>query len=442
MKPGMNLRFIAYRLLYSVVIKNISLSRLLDAEHGDHAFRLLSREDQSLVHAILSATLRFLPRIDAVIDFFLISSIPKKSNNCLRQLLRISVAQIMYLDVADYAVVDLSVEQVKRDKKTKHFAKLVNAILRRVSREKTELLKRFSAISIIPKWFGDRLECFYGNEIVSVISDFFIKPSYIDLTVKSDAAIWAQKLNAVVLPTGGIRLRNFRGNISSLPDFEKGEWWVQDASASIPVQLFGKLDGLSVLDLCASPGGKTAQLVMAGAKVTAIDISKNRLRKLQYNLKRLRLSADIIESSAFDYSPKKLFDAVLVDPPCSSTGTMRRHPDVLWTRNTEDIVKLAQFQERLLLHGLSLVKPNGMVVFSNCSLDKEDSEEVVQKVLKNSLFPVELVPLKRDDWKNIAMAITPEGWLRIIPDMLKDIEIEGAPSGIDGFYAALLRRIT
>ncbi|WP_244443934.1 RsmB/NOP family class I SAM-dependent RNA methyltransferase [Candidatus Liberibacter solanacearum] len=439
LKPGMNARLVSSHLLSCVTRKRISLTCLLDPERGDIAFRKLSHKDQALVRAILSTTFRFLPRIDAVLDFVLVSSLSKKKQS-LRQLLHISIAQILYLDVADYAVVDLAVEQAKRDQENRHFSNLVNSILRRVSREKTELLQRFSSISVIPQWFKKRLEDFYGKESTYCISQACLTPGYVDLTVKSDIEIWANKLNAVVLPTGGMRLREFQGSVSSLPGFAEGVWWVQDASASIPVQLFGPLNGLSVLDLCAAPGGKTAQLILSGAKVTALDISNNRLEKLQHNLNRLRLCADnIIEGDAFDYRPKKLFDAVLVDAPCSSTGTMRRHPDVLWTRDAEDIVRSACFQERLLLHGLALVKPGGIVVFSNCSLDKQDSEDVVRKVLRSSLIPVEIMSLNNASWNNMAMAITPEGWLRITPDMLG--EIEGVPSGMDGFFAVALRRL-
>ncbi|MBL0848849.1 MAG: MFS transporter [Candidatus Liberibacter ctenarytainae] len=438
MKLGMNVRFVASRLLCLIMKKHISLSRLLDLESGDAAFRLLPHVDQALVHAILNTTLRFLPRIDATLDFLLSFPIPKKSN-VLLQLLRISIAQILYLDVADYAVVDLAVEQVKQDKKNRHFSNLVNAVLRRSSREKKELLQRFSGISVIPQWFEERLEKFYGKKSAHAISEACLMPNHIDLTVKSDTEMWAQKLNAVVLPTGGIRLRECQEKISSLPGFEEGAWWIQDASSSIPVQLFDRLEGLSILDLCSAPGGKTAQLIVGGAKVVALDISSRRLNKLQDNLKRLRLFADVIESSAFDYCPKKLFDAVLVDAPCSSTGTIRRHPDVLWTRNEEDIEKSAHLQDKLLLRGLNLVKPGGIVVFSNCSLDKQDSEEVVEKVLKNSPELAQIISAKNERLKNIDMSIAPEGWIRTTPDML--IGIEGVSAGMDGCFAVALRRM-
>ncbi|AKK20251.1 RsmB/NOP family class I SAM-dependent RNA methyltransferase [Candidatus Liberibacter africanus] len=441
MKSGMNARLVSSHLLSCVMNRRISLDYLLDLAHGDNSFRRLSHRDQMLVRSIVMTTLRFLPRIDAVIDFVVSSSLPKKKKS-LKQLLRLSIAQILYLDVADYAVVDLAVEQAKCDKENRYFAKLVNFILRRISREKIELLEHVSGISCIPLWFKERLENFYGKEKTLDISESYISPSYIDLRVKCDIEEWVHKLNAVMLPTGGIRLKEFKGSVSSLPGFAEGVWWVQDASSSIPVQLFGEINNLSVLDLCAAPGGKTAQLIISGAKVTALDISKKRLEKLRNNLDRLCLCADIIEADAFDYYPQKLFDAVLVDAPCSSTGTIRRNPDVLWTRDTSDIVRLALLQERLLLRGITFVKPGEMVVFSNCSLDKQDSEEVIQKVLQSSPIPIELVPLKTDYLENINLgtAISAEGWIRITPDMLGDID--GAPSGINGFFAVALRRLT
>ncbi|MEG8098757.1 RsmB/NOP family class I SAM-dependent RNA methyltransferase [Candidatus Liberibacter brunswickensis] len=441
MKSGMSARLVAANLLSCVIMKKISLDCLFDLEHGDSSFCRLSHRDQILVRAIVIATLRFLPRIDAILDFVLLSSLSKKKKY-LRQLLRISIAQILYLDVADYAVVDLAVEQTKLDKKNQYFSKLVNSILRRVSREKVYLLQYVENISCIPQWFKERLENFYGKEKTFAIAKSYISPIYIDLRVKSDIETWAHKLNAVILPTGGIRLRELKGSVSSLPGFSEGIWWVQDASSSIPVQLFGELKGLSVLDLCAAPGGKTAQLIVSGARVTALDISKRRLEKLRYNLDRLRLYADdLIEIDAFDYCPEKLFDAVLVDAPCSSTGTIKRHPDVLWTRDTSDILNSANLQERLLLCGISFVKPGGIVVFSNCSLDKQDSEEVVKKVLQSSPIPIEIMSLNNAflTSTNLAMAIAPEKWIRITPDMLESID--GASSGMNGFFTVALRRL-
>jgi 16S rRNA (cytosine967-C5)-methyltransferase len=344
---------------------------------------------------------------------------------------------MLYLDVPDHSAVDLAVEQANRDPRNRRFAKLVNAVLRRLSREKQAILERIAAVPAMPSWFLDRLEAAYGREAALAISETQLEPAAIDLTVKSDPEGWAKRLNGMVLPTGSVRLAAFDGAVPSLEGFSQGEWWVQDAAASIPARLFGSLAGKRVVDLCAAPGGKTAQLVLAGGSVTALDQSVNRLKRLSSNLARLGLEAETIVADMAKFQPAELFDAALLDAPCSSTGTTRRHPDVLWTKGAEDIAKLAALQERLLRHALTLVRPGGRVVFSNCSLDPEEGERVVERVLSDTP-DVERVPIEAEDWPGLETAISPLGEFRTTPAMLP--LGEGFASGLDGFFAAVLRR--
>jgi len=265
-----------------------------------------------------------------------------------------------------------------------------------------------------------------------------LEPAAIDLTVKADAAAWAERLNGAVLPTGGVRLAAFDGSIPSLEGFEDGAWWVQDAAASIPAKLFGDLTGKRVADLCAAPGGKTAQLILAGGKVTAIDQSENRLKRLRSNLARLGLEAETLVTDLTKFQPEDGFDAILLDAPCSSTGTTRRHPDVLWTKGPEEIEKLAGVQERLLRHALTFLKPDGVIVFSNCSLDPAEGEDVIARVLAD-VPGIVRVPIDAASWPGLEQAISPLGDFRTTPVMLP--MTDGIASGLDGFYAAVLRRV-
>ncbi|KQV20302.1 MFS transporter [Rhizobium sp. Root1203] len=436
-KPGFQARAAATKILAAVVDRKLPLDGALDHEHGNPAYKALQEDDRALVRAILNATLRHLPRIEAAIGGLLDSPLPEGAR-ALQHVLAVAAAQILYLDVPDHAAVDIAVEQANHDPRSRRFAKLVNAVLRRLGREKENILRHIDSIPAMPAWFLDRLERAYGSDAARAISNSQLQPAAIDLSVKSDALAWAEKLNGLVLPTHGIRLAAFGGGIPSLEGFNEGAWWVQDAAASIPAQLFGDLTGKRVADLCAAPGGKTAQLILAGGAVTAVEQSENRIRRLRSNLDRLGLKAETIAADLTQYVPDELFDAILLDAPCSSTGTTRRHPDVLWTKGPDDIARLAALQERLLRHALTLLKAGGTIVFSNCSLDPSEGEEVVARVLADTPA-IERIAIDPTRWPGLEEAITSFGEFRTTPDMLA-VPAGFAP-GLDGFYAAMLRRV-
>ena len=264
------------------------------------------------------------------------------------------------------------------------------------------------------------------------------EPPTIDLTVKHDAAGWAQRLGGFVLPTGSVRLVDPKGAVQDLPGYDEGVWWVQDAAAAIPARLLGEVAGKRVVDLCAAPGGKTAQLAHAGAEVTAVDRSANRLDRLRQNLTRLGLTARCVETDLLQFAPGEKFDAVLLDAPCSSTGTIRRHPDVMWTKSPEEIAQLARLQARLLRHALTLVRPGGRLVFSNCSLDVAEGEEVVAAVLADHP-ELSLEPVLPTALPGLEEAIRPDGTVRTTPAMLAMSPPRNG--GLDGFYAAVLRSV-
>ncbi|MFN3443494.1 MAG: RsmB/NOP family class I SAM-dependent RNA methyltransferase, partial [Rhizobium rosettiformans] len=380
MKPGLEARIAATRILAAVVDRKTSLDGMLDPEHGNPAFLPLNEADRGLVKAILQSALRHLPRIEAIIGSLLDNPLPDGARS-LHHLLVVAAAQMLYLDVPDHSAVDLAVEQANGDPRSRRFAKLVNAILRRIGREKADLLSSVEDLPCMPDWFMQRLTEVYGRENALAIAASQLEPPTIDLTVKADAEGWAERLGGQVLPTGSVRLDRFRGSVTALEGFDDGAWWVQDAAAAIPAKLFGDLTGKRVADLCAAPGGKTAQLVLAGGDVLAVEQSKTRLKRLESNLARLGLPADMLCKDLLNIDEAESFDAILLDAPCSSTGTTRRHPDVLWTKDAGDIAKLAALQEKLLRHAVSLLKPGGRLVFSNCSIDPSEGEDVVDRVL-------------------------------------------------------------
>jgi 16S rRNA (cytosine967-C5)-methyltransferase len=434
-KPGLEVRATAAKLLAAVVDRKVSLDGILDPIHGNSAYKALSDADRALTRAILTAALRHLPRIEGAIQSLIDTPLPEGAR-ALHHVLVIAATQILHLDVPAHAVVDLAVEQANRDPRNRRFAKLVNAVLRRLVREKDNVLVQTANISPVPAWFRERLVAAYGEVEATRIIEAQLVPPAIDLTVKSDPEAWAQKFGGKLLPTGSIRLAAFEGSVMGLEGYGDGEWWVQDVAATIPAKLFGELKGRRIADLCAAPGGKTAQLVHAGAQVVAVEQSGNRLARLKDNLQRLGLQAELVEGDLFKFQPEELLDGVLLDAPCSSTGTTRRHPDVLWTKGPEDIAKLAALQEKMLRHAVSLVKPGGTVVFSNCSLDPSEGEELVVRVLSD-MPQLERLKVDPADWPGLEDAVSALGEVRTTPAMLPGDAT--FPGGMDGFFASVLR---
>ena len=430
-KPGLAPRMAAVKLLSAVVDQKTSLDGMMDEEHGNPAYRALNAADRALVRAILHSCLRQLTRIDAIFDGFLDKPLPDGARN-LRHILAVAAAQILFLDVPDHSAVDLAVEQARRDPRSARFANLVNALLRRLGREKeTVLTEASAAVPIFPAWFQQRLEEVYGPDAARGIGEACLTPAPVDLTTRSEAAGWAERLGGAVLPTGSVRLPVFEGSVTALAGFAEGAWWVQDAAAAIPAKLFGDLAGRDVADLCAAPGGKTAQLILAGGRVTAVEQSASRMKRLKANLARLGMEAEFLQSGLEDLDPEPRFDAILLDAPCSSTGTIRRHPDVFWTKDAGDVAKLAGVQARLLRHAFAMLRPGGTLVFSNCSLDPAEGEALVDAFLAETPDAARR-PARPEDWPGLETAVDARGDIRTTPAML---------GGVDGFYAAVLTRL-
>ncbi|RWE23294.1 MAG: methyltransferase domain-containing protein [Mesorhizobium sp.] len=434
---GLAARKAAARLLAAVVDPRTPLDGLTDNEHGHPQYKALDSRDRALVRAILVTALRHRMTIAALLAKRLEKPLPPNAT-ALAHILHVAAAQILFLDVPDSAAVDLAVTHAKSDPRTLRFAALVNGVLRSLARAKeTELAPTLAATSEAPQWFVRRLAAAYGAGKGQAILEAHRHEAPVDFTVKADPQLWAERLGGIVLPTGTVRVERPKAAVTDLPGFAEGAWWVQDAAASLPARLFGDVTGQRVADLCAAPGGKTAQLILAGAHVTAVDTSKNRLARLAQNLERLGLSAEFVQTDLLDYRPAELFDAVLLDAPCSSTGTIRRHPDVPWTKTVADVEKLAALQRRLLARAVTLVKPGGRIVFSNCSLDPIEGEELCRAFLSESAEVI-ADPIRPGEFIGLDAFLTSEGTLRTTP---ADLALESPGiSGLDGFFAARMQR--
>ncbi len=435
--PGLAARKAAARLLAAVIDACTPLDGLTDHEHGHPQYRALDLRDRALVRAILVTALRHRMTIAGLIARRLEKPLPPNAT-ALSHILHVAAAQILFLDVPDSAAVDLAVTHAKADPRTARFSGLVNGVLRAIARGKdAELADALARTEDAPPWFVERLKAAYGADTAKRILEAHRHEAPVDFSVKADPALWARKLGGIVTPTGTVRVERLAAPVAELPGFGDGAWWVQDAAASLPARLLGDVRGLRVADLCAAPGGKTAQLVLAGADVTALDTSKNRLARLRQNLERLGLDARTAQADLLEYEPETSFDAVLLDAPWSSTGTVRRHPDVPWTKTPADIEKLAALQARLLARAVTLVKPGGRIVFSNCSLDPLEGEALYRDFLARTP-DVAADPVRPGEFAGLDPYLTPEGTLRSTPAGM-DL---GAPgiSGLDGFFAARLRR--
>lgn len=388
----------------------------------------LSGRDEALARAIAIVTMRRL----GTIGWALRERLAKDHRDeRLLHLLAVGAAQILFLDVPDHAAVDTVVQLAQGDGRLKHAGGLINAVLRRVAREREAILAADDPWLDTPGWLEGRWTAQYGEPLATRIAEAHRSMASVDLTVKDDPASWAERLGGVLLPTGSIRLTE-RTSIRDLPGYEEGAWWVQDAAAALPARLLDPRPGERIADLCAAPGGKTAQLAAAGAEVLAVDRSAKRLKRLEENLARLRLSAATraVDAEKLDVPP---FDAILLDAPCSATGTIRRHPDVAWTKGPEDVTKLAGLQTRLLDKAASLLKPGGRLVYCTCSLEAEEGERQAKAFLARHP-DFRRRPIEPSEIGGLTECLTPQGDLRTLPCHLALPDHDR--SGLDGFFVA------
>ena len=418
-QTGLPARRTAHHLLMEITDEGRLMAELI----AGGALARLENDDRARAQRLATEALRGMDRADRMLKPYLKKAPPSHVMNALR----LGVIELCNGEAA-HGVVNAYVEIVARNKRTQTMKGLTNAVLRKIADEGPAGWDK-RAVPLTPGWLRQPLVAAWGREAVEGMEAAHFSGAPLDLTVKSDPEAVAEIVGGVVLPTGSVRIAN-AGQVSALPGYADGAWWVQDAAAAIPVKLLGDVKGQKILDLCAAPGGKTMQLAALGANVTAVDVSEKRMARVTENLSRVGLSATVIVSDAFDLDEGG-YDAILLDAPCSATGTIRRHPDLPYAKDGSEFGELIDQQEAMLDHALTLLKPGGRLVFCTCSLLPDEGEVQVEDALaRHSGLTVETPSVAGidPDW------ITPEGGLRLRPDYWAEL------GGMDGFYMAVLRK--
>lgn len=397
----------------------------LDEAASANGFRFLEPRERAFARALAMAVLRHLGPIDRALAAKLQKAPPDRVMN----LLRLGAAQAFHLEVPAFAAVATSVELAGANKASRPFKGLVNAVLRGLLRDGAP---SDDPTLLAPPWLYARWVAAFGEATAREIAAQIALEPATDLSVKpgADTAALAEALEAEILDGGSLRLRR-KGDVAGWPGFEDGTWWVQDAAAAVPARLLDIKPGDSVLDLCAAPGGKTLQLAATGARVVALDRSAARLKRVSENLARTKLDAEIVAADAANWADAHTFDAILLDAPCSATGTFRRHPDVLWAARPGDVASLAAVQARILDSAADRLKPGGQLVYCVCSLEPEEGEAQVEAFLARRKDVV-LDPIQPGEGGAPEASLTARGTLRLLPH-----QREG---GQDGFFAARLRK--
>ena len=396
---------------------------------GQPDYRALEGRDRAFVRLIAAITFRRMGQIEAALKPFIRQRPPK----LVYAALQTAAAQILYLDTPAHAAVGETVAMLKSRGSSKGFANMANAVLRNVVDKGPNLAGAQPPKVNIPGWIRGEWERAYGRQAGRKMSAQLMKDPVLDVSVKANASDWAVKLGGEAIAAQSVRLGKI-GDVTALEGFDAGDWWAQDVAASLPVQLLGDVKGLRVLDMCAAPGGKTMQLAAKGAIVTALDKSEGRLERVKENLDRTKLSAEIICADALEWAPEgDLYDIVLLDAPCSATGTFRRHPDVLYNRSPKDVANLVRLQDKLLAKAAEFVPPGGTLLYCTCSLMPKEGQPRVDTFLQN-LSDFRLIPILNVPSLALPQEAFSEGSLRSLPYYLED------KGGMDGFFIARLER--
>ena len=430
--PGMTARVAAAR----AVAEAVTHARPLDERFAaDLSLRGpgVDPRDAALARSIATVALRRLGTIRKALTERLDKGMPKRSS-MLEWILVVGAAQILFLDAPDHAAVDLAVRAARADSASAPFAGLVNAVLRGIARERETILAASDPLDDdTPPWLAARWRTTYGEATARAIAVANRAEPTLDISVKSDAGAWAEKLGGIVLPTGSVRLDSHKA-VVDLEGYADGEWWVQDAAAALPARLLNVRPGMRVADLCAAPGGKAMELAAAGASVTTVDRSAERLKMLAANFERLRLHSEIVVADALNFDAEP-FDAVLLDAPCAATGTIRRHPDVAWIKRPSDLAPLVKLQAQLLDKAVALTKRGGLLVYCTCSLEPEEGEAQIAALLRRNP-DVRRAAISAEEIGGLGECVTASGDLRTLPCGLWGEDPRR--SGLDGFFAARL----
>ena len=411
---GLGARAATLAILTAIMEEGQTMAVVLANKNG--ALKGVGPQDRARAQRLALQVIRLLEPIDRLLEPHLRKAPPLAVMN----ILRLAVTEL-HEGTAAHGVVNTAVELARKGQKTTHMAGLINAVLRKIPAG----APLTGPAQMMPRWLRQPLVHAYGRETVSAIETLQAKAPPLDITPRGQTLP-----EGTLLPTGSIRLME-PGQVSTLPGYATGDWWVQDAAAALAAPLLAAKPGEKVLDLCAAPGGKTLQLAATGAHVTALDISAPRMEKLRENLTRTRLQAKIVIADALHWQPEHLFDAVLLDAPCSATGTIRRHPELPFLKDGSELAELTTLQSALIDRALMFLKPSGRLVFCTCSLLPDEGEAQLTAALARHPD----LKVQRPDLPGLDPAwVTPEGGLRLRPDYWADL------GGMDGFFMACLTR--
>ncbi len=430
MNKNMNSREISFLVLKKVLDDGATLEGAIEKYS-----RSISDEDRGFIRHLTTTTIRRLGQLDKIINHCTKTKLGN-TQMAIRHVLRLGICQLLFMEVPAYAAVDTSVQLVEKriSKKLQYLKKTVNAVLRHIDRDREALLKKFGNTRLnFPQWILQSWDARFGQANVKEILVQILKEAPLDICLKptEDSENWAESLNGYVMPDGGVRIAK-AGKITSLAGYDDGKWWVQDFAARIPATLLGAKEGDEVLDLCAAPGGKAAQSASLGAKVTAVDISESRLSRLRQNMLRLNLQIDVVTSDVLLYNPQKRYDFILLDAPCSSTGTIRRHPEILYTRGSNDVKELSILQKKMLDHAASLLNEGGTLIYCVCSMQPEEGPDQIKALLERN-GSLKRKEIKKNELPGIEQAILKTGDVQTLPYYIED--------GMDGFFISRLVKI-
>ena len=423
--PASPARRLAVEILKEVLQRGLPLQQCLeDAE----AYRRLESRDRRFVRRLITLGLRHHGQSTTILSAYITKS-PKGRDRMAMVILAMAVAELVWGEADAYATVDQAV-RLMRDYRMDHLSGMVNAVLRRVAEDAPELAANSDPVNNVPAWLMDAIRADWPEQHQDIITSLMAPPA-LDIRPKNDPSKWAEILDGAELNHGSVRLGD--GHVPELEGYQQGQWWVQDAAASLPAILLGDVRGKTVVDLCAAPGGKTAQLCAARANVIAVDASAERIERLKENMARLGFSPSIIHADGMDWMPDKPVDAVLIDAPCSATGTLRRRPDIWTHQEAPDFEHLARIQLGLLKQAAGYLKPGGVCVYATCSILKREGEEIAAKA-SPSLKPL---PIENHEAPGFFRNITDgDHLLRLHPDALRLDSLSNIPQGNDGFFIA------
>jgi len=425
----------ARRIALEALTRITAEGRELDDALADAGIAQAEGRERGFAYTLVMHSLRWGRAADALLAQYIEKPIPERKHRA-HWALRMGVVQLLVLKVPAHAAVSTTVALLKKRKPDVAYAGMANAVLKKIAGDGC-----LDASAALPEWMRMRWERIYGAQTVAAMAAMLVEEPPLDITLQQAAGtavplaapLPASPLQGEGMEIGRESLRLAPTDVTALAGYAEGMFWVQDVASTLPVQLLGEVAGLRVLDACAAPGGKTAQLCARGASVTSLDRSPARLRRLRENMQRLHFTPEVVEADIHDWQPAASFDAILLDAPCSASGTLRRHPELGWMRAESDIAKLAGVQAKLWARCWQWLKPGGRMVYSVCSIEPEEGEEQLAAFLK-AHPEAELVPATLSETAAPREAMTPQGTLRTLPHHWAE------KGGMDGFFAVCVRK--